>query len=299
VSGARNVLGPELKALTTNSFEYIISEVSHALIEASPALFGDSRVEVLGTFPTHVLARVDEHRCVRIDLKVSEDGYVVEKVEDLGNSFADAKARAESAAEAFLRGRDQRVEEELRQLCSMGEVTEYRSPRQLIAEAKDCLTAPRPWKKLLEAEAPKIANVSGFQIPEKVAPKFRKLWDGSIAESDLQAYGDLVRSDLRSACFRMKGLQENLSKSRSLLEPLVAQATDQSQKVLASVGFFAEDLSKDVSHQCCALQEIEQGVSDVRALSEVHDVLVTELPRFEAAGTFVQKVVSSLSEASR
>ena len=37
----------------------------------------------------------------------------------------------------------------------------------------------------------------------------------------------------------------------------------------------------------------------VRALSEVHDVLVTELPRFEAAGTFVQKVVSSLSEASR
>jgi len=294
----RFVSNPYLKPLTENSLEYIISEVRRAV----DSFFIEPRnIEILASFPDHAVVRyyAPTGRYVKVHLKENKTGVLeVVRTESIDVPAADARDVARELVDHFLKGNRSAVEEGMKNLC--GIVGSIRTSKEVIEDTIVGIKAVRPWKRVLETKATKVFKLVGEPQNKTFEPKFAKLRDGTIVESDLHIYGDLVKTDLRLACQRMNSVQEKLAESRVVLD--TAGSVIPSASVISNFNYFVEDLERDVEVCCKSLSDVrslaDTGHAGIRNLAEVCDTLTRALPMFETASMFVQNVASTL-EASR
>lgn len=296
----------EISVLTRGSYENLINQLGEEAQAQSESLFGaECPTHLLGTFNGYAIIASEEGQCRRVKYEHSTAGEVrfvkVENVEvasyevdALDDFLSDEAARV---LDLFDKGSLTEASEKLRGLASVaGSWRRGPQPDDLVETWVSSLSKIRPWERLYEAKKARIQRAvwEGLKAVEDdlLRPKFRKLYDGSTADADLDGYKDLVVDDLKSVQQKISSLSESVQGAYSVIRGAVAEGD--SVKTFTS---FSEDLLEDLSRISIIAIESPTQVSRVDQLGRLHDKLVERISTMEVASLFVSQMADRFREA--
>lgn len=301
----------EIKLLTRGSFEHLVSKLDDLIRENSEVVFGaKTETHLLGTFPGYAIVASAEGDCARVKYeqvgtKVRIAG--VEKVEvpsyDEKGLSGFLKTEAEKVLDLFNAGSITEASARLRGLLALsGKVEESVVSQESAAEAWiSALNRARPWERLYEARKEKIHRSIWAEMKQleqdRLRPKFRKLYDGSIQESDLESYRDLVVENIETVRTRTEALISRLRASYEGIR-LASSRIDSldSEDGLTNFTAFSEDLVESLDKINTIATESPLHVSRVDLLGRLHDKMTERLFSMEVTGLFVSQMATRLSD---
>ena len=296
----------EIRVLTRGSYENLISQLGEEAQVQSESLFGsECSTHLLGTFNGYAIVASEEGQCRRVKYEHNSAGEVrfvkVEAVE-VASYEADAldeflTDEATRVLELFNKGSISEASEKLRGLASVAGSWQA-GPQQsdLVETWVESLEKTRPWQRLYEAKKDRIQRSvwEGLKAVEDdlLRPKFRKLYDGSTADADLDGYRDLVVDDFQSVQQKISSLAERVQGAYSVIRSSVDEG--ESVKTFTS---FSEDLLEDLARISTIAIESPTQVSRVDQLGRLHDKLVERISTMEIASLFVSQMADRFREA--
>lgn len=300
----------ELRRLTQGSYQQRIAEVaawgrehwknarqSLIAVDDASATFcveGDDGGDM---FIRVQLEKSDNGNLTRTDQQVLE--VDVRDKDDL-NDYVEAEAVG--IVNLWIAGQPEKAKSKLKELVPQVQWTPIRAPEDIISNVESVLSADQPWKAaFVEREAQIKALVGSDLTEDRLRPKFRKLYDGTVEDEKLEGFRPLVSEDVQTVIARYAQLQEDTETAfedsyTALLEAQTEESDDSA--VLDLYEGFARDLLLDfdrVSKQTqIALRSTEK---DVRCQGRLRDVLAEGIAPYEGASRFVVKVADLLTQA--
>jgi len=296
----------EVRRLTRGSYEHLVARLEGILQEKADTLFEEKgcSAKLLGTFSGYALASSDSGKCLRIKYEESDKG----RLHIVGSEPVEVKTVSEDDLHGFLRSESERV---LR-LYDRGSVTEavtrlkglvrqvggWTPPDKeetVVESVLASLDRSRPWWGLYNERKDHILTYLGEDAGSSVTlrPKFFKLYDGSMADKDLERYRDLVAEDLLVLQGKIQKLFVQVESARATLADLPLTEDDTARTFSA----FAEDLLEDLDRVARAASELPKQVRRVDSLGRLHDRLTTRLHDMGIASEFVSQMANRLGEA--
>lgn len=303
-------LGEEIKHLLSGSYETLLPRVHEAITADRKRLFGvDEHITLLGTFNGYAIVVTESADVYRVKYEISQRNEIVPvgaEPAQVSRMNADQAVRFESKSfvDAFINGSRSLANEHFARLTAIVRDLPLKPEPQQVSEAFETLVrGTRPWKKLFEEKTSEIKKTLETDMPKieegRLGEKFRKLYDGSIPESELPGYEALVTSDLKYLGGRIDALTESASRSverfHGAVPALKKAQTDPTIKMFES---FAEDYLADLASVKKSLTTSLEHLNRVDAKGKIYDVLANELQRYEVAGRFVENMSRRLSEAA-
>ncbi len=182
----------------------------------------------------------------------------------------------------------------LRALASASDEWKVRDTKGALKVWEQSLSQKRPWLKLLDEKKEEIEGALEQTEDLYLRPKFRKLYDGSIPNTDLEEYRGLVLSDLG----KLQALNDDIftqtkratDKARSLVPQF-----EEGSAVTALVSF-GEDLLADLARIDTISKESPKYISRVEDLGRLHDKMAMRLSQAGVAKNFVETMSNRLSD---
>ncbi len=307
----------EITRLIEGSYERLSSKVEQSLRTASPSFFGSelsqdqiSKLSVGGTFKGYAIVHNEDRSYVyRVKYEVSESNTVIpisaESIPVKSYTHTEwVQTQARAYVEEFMSGARTAANERLKQIWpSMPFVESFvpaELPQALSDEEKlrDAIAAEKVWKKIFESKLAQIKTSIGEDITKidesRLKPKFRKLHDGSLKESEVVAYKDLVTADLKYLSDRLGKLVDTTEvaiKAQNGAVPALKESTDDTLKMFES---FSSDYLVDIKSLSNSLSEVQNTVNPIDSLAKIYDLLASELHSYEVAGKFIERMSNSL-----
>lgn len=295
----------QVTTLTEGSYENLIRKLALVVSESSEKLFGRKvEVSLIGTFTGYGLAESVDGSVARFQFETSASGQVVltaiTPVRLTSLSMEDYVAsQTRSTVDALLVGQVNEAYTALRPVLPMlTERTKIR-PQQVVAEGvMESFTSDRPWKKYYTEKAGSIygyVKESGID-PEtlRLAPKFTRLYDGSISEQELNQYNTLVQSDFDHISTQYSQLATTVAESvKKLAAARDAQFMGEDFGVIRN---FAEDFLSDLESTVRGFVEARQQVFEVGSFGGIYDAAAKELFKFQITGAFLRKIATAATD---
>lgn len=300
----------EISRLVEGCYEQLTVRVCSAINEAAPKLLGiNEAVEVAGTFSGFAIVHTeDRSQAFRVKYEISETREIMPiSAEPISmktytpDQYAVAEARL--FVDAFINGSRTEAGEHLKNLLPVVQECVVREPKKITESFENIVRGERGWKKLYDERIGQIRSSIGEDVSKieesRMREKFRKLYDGSISESELPKYADLVTSDLKYLGERvdaiLTGAEKAVEAYKGAIPALKTESSDPTVKMFES---FSEDYIADLRGVKKTLSEASELLNRVDEVGKIYDVLASELHRYEVAGRFVEKMTRSLSEAA-
>ncbi len=295
----------EIRNLTRGSYEHLISQLGEATQAQCETLFGsECQTHLLGTFNGYAVVASSEGQCRRIKYEHSTGGDIrfvkVETIEvpsyeeeDLGDFL---EVEASRVIDLFNKGSLSEAGAKLRGLASVaGSWKQGPQESDLVETWVTSLSQERPWQRLYESKKDRIHRSvwEGLRAVEDdlLHPKFRKLYDGTILQDDLEGYRDLVVDDFTPVQLRITALAEKVQNAYTVIRGIVSES--ESVNTFTS---FSEDLLEDFARSSTIATESPTQVRRVDQLGRLHDKLVERISTMEIASLFVSQMADRFRE---
>ena len=301
----------EVQKLLFGSYEHLIARVDEAVQEESSQLFGSNcEAKTLGVFPGYAVVGNDSGKFVRVQFedlqgkKLRLTGH--ESVEvpivtesNLGSFVVEEAGRA---VEEFLKGDTESAQARVRGLSFFIEENPESSEKALVESWIASVSSERPWRRLYKEQTQKIRKFLWGELTSleenRLSPKFKKLYDGSTTDDELESFRETVESDLLYIAERADALAGVIAVAVEGTDGLLPQLADpEDDAVLTLFSTFAEDLVEDLRGVKHVASEASQNVGCVSCLAELHDNLATGLYDYEVAGRFIERMAVKLKDA--
>lgn len=301
-----------VRQILHGSYEHLVARLDEALQTEGERIFGakDVPARVLGTFPGHAVVASVDGRFARIRFEEQKGGRVqIVSHEPLAlpmvteqNLDAFVKQEMGEVVESFLRGDTARAEAKLRGLAPfMGERTPA-SAKQITESLVVAAHAPRAWKRLYQEQGSQIRRFLWSDLAklesDRLHPQFKQLYNGSIPETKLETYRELVTAKMTALAERavlLADLVEASARQALTLESNFRGLGEDS--VLGIFESFSEDLVGDLRGVQSIIDEGMKRLGCVSCLGELYDALVTEMFDYEVAGRFVERMAAKLRDS--
>jgi hypothetical protein len=294
----------ELRRLTQGSFEHKIELIREAIEDANP----DQAVTIVATYPDKAVVAMGDG-FLKVAFEESDSGNLVITSSDPLNvdvrdrdgldDFVEQEARG--VVDLWLSGNAESALERLRRLAPQIKVAPERDEAKLLARVESVLEADRPWKRAYQDRQEQISQVLGSDLQEdRLRPKFRKLYDGSITGAKLKGYADLVSEDLGIVVGRLDQITESAKTAFDGSYDSLTHAQsneDDAEGVFDLYEGFAVDLIEDLEQLRKQTMTSLQRIKDVGCQGKLRDVLAEGIAPYEVASRFVVKVATLLNEA--
>lgn len=295
----------EIIRLIEGSYEQRAIRVGKAIEGAVEKLGLSEEIEVAGVFDGYVVAHnADRSRAYKIKYEIAENKDVIaisaEQLPIKAVTPAEyALAEARAFVYAFINGSRSEAGEHLKNILPVVQEWHAHEPARALEAFESLVRGERGWKRVFAEREEQIKSAVGADIGNQLAEKFRKLYDGSIQESEFGNYSDLVTSDLKYLTDRVDALLTSTEKAvsgyKSAAPALKTESTDATIQMFES---FAEDFVVDLRGVKNALVEANDIFNRIDEFGKIYDVLASELHRYELAGRFVEKMSRSLFDSA-
>jgi hypothetical protein len=295
----------EVRRLTAGSYEHLIARIEDAVRAEVVHLLG-AKIEasVVGTFPGSAIILAEDGRFVRVKYEDKQGSLTILSHETLQvASFAPdklddyLKSESQKAADSFVQGD---VAGALQKLKGLVRFVEHKNPAR-DAQIVDALVmfhrSDRPWKKVFAEKADTIRRMMLDEVAsiheDRLHVKFRSLYDGSVSETDLETYRELVIESLNKIGERADRLHTQVSAALS-----VVKAKKIDDDAVVSLLAFGEDLVEDLNTTRKTARDATQRVRQVESLGKLHDSFAEDFRDRELAGRFVMKMSQRLDASA-
>lgn len=298
----------EVRKILHGSHEHLIARLDEVIQQDRKRLFGssDAQVRVLGTFSGSAVVACSDGRFVRARFEDVSGALRILGHEELNvptvtqKSLPDfVKKEAAGVVEQFLRGDTSGAKKRLEGLTFFVDERANLTDRQVTESVIVSMRAERPWKRLFRERAEHLRQFLKDDLSQLEAvalqQKFQKLYDGSVAETEMEGFRDLVTSDLSYLKERLEALADLVETSAAQVGGLEAKFRELGEDAtLTSFRAFAEDLVEDLRGVSMTVSESAKQLDCVSCLGEVYDTVVKDLQQFEMAGRFVERMAAKL-----
>lgn len=307
------VSASDLRRLTFGSYEQKIAQLRESILTGTAEISG-VRVEsldLLATFEKRAVVSGPDNKFFAVTLETADDGdvHVVacapEKVDVIDSTRMGAFIEAEvgAAVDAWFKGD---VSAAVARISSVmpyvASTTEGDEKQALASLASHTEAVYRPWRRMFESRKTHIHRfvVNHFARLEstKLAAKYRKLYDGSLAESTLDGYESIVENDLAIVQNRYKLLAAETSAAVDRAAGPLEKAKGTSNDTIQLYSGFAEDLILDLAGVERLAERVSTRVSSISGRGRLRDLLAEALHQYEVASRFVVEVAERLSQAA-
>lgn len=293
----------EVRSLTVGSFEQLVVRVDEAIRSSVAEIFGESiAVELAGTFHGYAIVLAEDGRGARV--KWEDDKGVIKLVhheliqirsfrqDDVGDYL---KTEAKKAVRSLAKGDVAAAMERIKALLPF--VQKIPTDRPEAVEALISLHAgDRLWKRLFVEKADVIRRMTLDDLKalqeDRLLPKFRSLYDGKVAASDLENYREVVIENLHNVSTRADNLATQVSTAVGNAKQKTVD--EKHSSVVTSLFAFADDLRHDLCSVGKTANEAVRLTKNITSLGRLHDALATDFHDREVAGRFVTKMCERL-----
>lgn len=305
-SADRFIPRDQVTNLTEGSYENLIRKLALVVAASSEKLFGRKvETSLIGTFSGYGLAESVDGSVARFQFETSASGQVVltaiTPVRLTSLSMEDYVAsQTRSTVDALLVGQVNEAYTALRPVLPMlTERTKIRSQQSVASGVMESFTSDRPWRKYYTEKAGSIygyVKESGID-PEtlRLAPKFTRLYDGSISGQELNQYNLLVQSDFDHIASKYGQLATTVAESVKKLA-----AARGAQFIMGEdfgvIRNFAEDFLSDLESTVRGFVEARQQVFEVGSFGGIYDAAAKEFFRFQITGAFLNKIATAATD---
>ena len=312
MSSPNLVSATDLRRVTQGSYEQRMSRIHEAVISKLVDKFEceSTDVKVLATFDEDVVAQVDGkvHR-VRVQESDTGDVHVVSCVEEdvpvynLDNAHEFVEAEVGLAVDQYLKGDITGAKVRIESVLPYVSSTPKGSEDTVLHTVESALSASRLWKRIYEQRKSQITKyvVNHLEAIEanRLEPKFSKLSDGLVEESDQSSYSDLVNEDLEYVLSRYESLRSNIQEAVDAAEDGLEKAKKSGSEVVDVYERFSEDLLNDLDRINNLNKRVLGKVTSVAGRGKLRDTLAEDLYTMEVAGRFITEVSTRLSEVAK
>jgi hypothetical protein len=212
------------------------------------------------------------------------------------------KEEAGRAVDDILNGNLDSAQERVRGLTFFVEERTEPSENELVESWIASMSSERPWRKTYKEQTQKIRKFLWGELTSleenRLSPKFKKLYDGSTSDEELEAFRETVESDLLYIAERAGALIGVIEAAVEGTQDLLPQLADpEDDAVLTLFSTFAEDLAEDLRGVKHVASEASKDVGCVSCLAELHDNMATGLYDYEVAGRFIERMAAKLKDA--
>ena len=284
----------ELRRLRIGSYEEKIGEAA----AVARVLLGETPFQIVATRKNDAVVYADG-KFLRVELREAGPAISeldVEVFESRGvRAYVEREARA--IADLFLSGAVKRAVSRLENLVPRAAIDGQEDDP--VAKIEAAMAAPRPWRRLFDARCDYITHFLGEVAGEveytRLHPKFGKLYDGSIEESNLINYEDRVAEELGTVLNRLKEARQGVETALTNVSETLAESAG---TVFDTLGHFALDLLSDLRSLHEVSSHTVAAVDDISVRGKLCDTLVEGLYDREVASRFVIVAASKMVEAS-
>lgn len=306
------VSASDLRRLTHGSYEHKIARNRDVILEGVAQESGSSPADlsILSTYDECAVVVGENGKFWRVHLEAADSGdvHVVRITEepvdalDVTNVGAALENGADRAVKAFMRGDLDAVKEQLSQLVSLTPSTSEEDGQAAISTLDSVFSSGRAWKRIYEERKSQIDRfvVNDLESLEadRLHPKFSKLYDGTLEESEYSNYAELVEEDLALVQRRYQNLFEGTDALVDAAQAGIVKAREGGGAVVEIFEAFASDLLEDLQLIVKQSGRAAQKVTTIGGRGKLRDTLVEGLHTYEVAGRFVHEVAGRLAQAA-
>ena len=301
----------DVQKLLYGSYEHLIARVDEAVQADCEKLFGEEcEAQTLGVFPGSAIVGNGNGKFVRVKfedvkgqkLRLLDHEDLEVPVVNESNLDKFVAEEAGRAVEDILRGDSEAAANRVRGLTFFVEERTEKTDQELTESWIASMATERPWRRLYKEQTQKIRKFLWGELTSleenRLTPKFKKLYDGSTADEDLETFRESVLADLSYIAERVEALvgviEEALGSTQDLTQHL---ADPEDDAVLTLFSTLAEDLIEDLRGVKHITSEASENVGCVSCLGELYDNLATGLYDYEVAGRFIERMAAKLKDA--
>lgn len=284
------------------SYEAKIEAVRDVVVDHLRETLGTTEIEIVATHSDHVVAHAGG-RFHRVVVQESDSGSV--KVVEVGALQVEtyeeptkfATKEAERIVDLFFKGGIDQAKEKLAGIIPLVITDQRRDEEQRVEGVELILQADRAWRTLFEERS---AQFKQFILDElavleehRLQPKFRALYEGSIDDSKLGGYADLVEEDLEIVLDRIEAVRETTLTAFKRARPVLRESGE--DEVFPMYEKFATDLIDDLGTVHEAGSQAAFRIEDVACRGKLRDTLAESVHNYEVASRFVVAVAHRLT----
>jgi hypothetical protein len=300
----------EILKLTKGSFEHLSARIEKVVSEEKSRLFENANVQVLATYPAHVVVLTDAGKVFSTKYEESAAGELrlISAVEIDASIYPRQsmgkylRKEARAVADLYVKGLVAEAALKMSQLARLVDADAALDDQQVVETFASQLLRSRSWRSAIAERTEQVGEVLGESYSEisanKLRAKFFKLYDGSLSDAELENYRGLVNEDLGHLMKRIHAVRERTLESVSRLREVATKVPEAHQETVATFEAFVNDLVTDLTELPDGLAETIQGVESVGALGKLYDTVAEELLRYEVAGGFAVQMTNRLAVAS-
>ena len=300
----------EILKLTKGSFEHIAARLETAVKTEKARLFENAEVQVLGTYPQHVVVLSDTGKVfsakyeesaageMRLISAVTLDANIYPRTSM--SKFLNKEARA--VTDLYLKGQVSEAQARMKRLMPLVDSTTVIDDPSRVQTFASELMRTRLWRKLVSEQTDEVQRVLGAEFEaissNKLRAKFSKLYDGSVSGADLEKYRGLVNEDLGLLMKRIEATRERTVSSVSKLREAVEKVPETEQETVSTFESFVNDFVEAVTALPGFVSEAISNIESVASLGKLYDTIADDFLRFELAGGFAVEMTNRLAAAS-
>lgn len=296
-----------LQRLTEGSYEHVIARVEEAVQAGSASMFGGPvQVSLAGTYPGRCLVLAEDGRARRVWWEQSDAGVIFitrsePVVLEMKTAQECVRESVHRAVGAFLEGRI----EEARSLLEEAVVVTEPEAKSLAEDSvlglvTTTLSAPRPWRDLLQEQRDRIEAVLGTKVvavlrETALEQKFGVLYS-SLGEEDQTGFRDLVHADTTTLKARITSLSRVTEAYYGAVCPLLEHVELRSLPEVQTYRLFSEDLISSLRLLQTSITEAQERLHSVAGLGALYDLVAENLFDYEVGAAFVAAMKQHLVE---
>ena len=290
----------DLATIVRGSQQEVLRKITRELGE-NLSRFGGQPVTVMASFDESVVVLTDSNDVVRVGYELDSAGRVhLTRQEVLPitvvteqNASRYLRQKALEAADLFLKGYAEAANRIVASLAPVAEAHQGVPASDIVTGYTQSLSESA-WREVFAKTSDSMRSIlSEETLPDPLAPKFRKLYDGSTEKAELPAFEGLVRADTDHLIARLATVEASVVDAIHRLA-LKGEKTEADGAAVE----FAESLLSDVRRMMGLVSEAAEDFA-VDEIARVFDAMATEVASFEVASAFVAKTALRLAESGR
>ena len=294
----------ELAGILAGSFQDTTVKVADALREEAHNLFGGRSAQVLGVFSDAVVVLAEGGDVLRVRYEKGTTGAVYFTGSEVlpvtvvtqknVRRFVQNEARV--AADLFIRGLTAQANEKVSAIAPLVDALNVMSDEEVLQSFAESRSSHQ-WHALVEERRQYIQPLlEGETLPEPLAPKFSRLYDGSTKSEELPGFEALVTDDVEHLISRLAAVESQATAALQTARTVREQAAREGgEEVVATLEAFAADLLADVTKVKEFVVEASTEFGRVDRIAKVFDSIASEVASFEVAGAFAAKMAARLN----
>lgn len=293
----------ELAELTAGSFQQITLSLAEA-VRDNMGLFGKGPAHLIAVFPTHGIVLDESGIAFEAPYETDAHGEVTildaipltVTVVTESNLRRYVQSEAKEAARLFLQGMTDRANSKIASLASLVDKSVTASDEEIVSSFTESRKEASLWKDILKESSNEMSAFLAESAPQtSLAPKFRKLTDGTVPPEDFPKYKTLVQHDMAVLVSRLDAVAANARAAFQASSLALESASTDESATLSALKNFASDLLADVIRVRDFVAEATEQFPRVDLIAQLFDSIAAEVASFEVAGAFAAKTATRLA----